>query len=60
MSKVTIHRGYRIQKDLYKYQLLDKQIDSGWDTYYYRFSTLRAAKACIDRFIESGEWEEVK
>jgi len=60
MSKAYTHRGYRIQKDLYKWEILGKYIDSGWDTYTYRFSTLRAAKACIDRQIDSGEWAEAK
>ena len=60
--KTHTYRGLQITKfatDL-KWEIVGKHIDSGWDTWYYRFSTLKAAKDCIDRHIESGEWEEVK
>ena len=60
--KTHTYRGLQITKfaPSLKWEIIGKHIDSGWDTYYYRYSTLKAAKACIDRQIESGEWEEVK
>ena len=62
MSKVHSYRGLQITKfaPSLKWEIIGKHIDSGWDTYYYRFSTLKAAMACIDRYIESGEWAEGK
>ena len=60
--KTHIYRGLQVTKfaPSLKWEIIGKHIDSGWDTYYYRFSTLKAAKRCIDCNITSGEWEEVK
>lgn len=60
MSKVYMHRGYRIQKDAFKWEILGLTIDNGQSIFTYRYSTLAAAKLCIDRNIASGEWEEKK
>jgi hypothetical protein len=57
--KIHTYRGLQIQKRLHTWEILGKYIPNGLGYFTYYYHTLAAAKASIDRHIESGEWAEV-